>query len=171
MSAWLLYFKPDSEQLFWSQSSEQQGVCELIGEAPKKSKEIAESIWNLLPNRKSFPKFADLYKEKDDAPAVVAEVPRSANLFEAGERWKGAPKVCEYENLLAFDSTKSMAGFLKFSAPSVSVIHRWKCPVCAMWHMQTGAPAPSGTTSGTQRNFYLRPPRAVREKLMPAFKE
>ena len=63
MSAWLLYYHPESECLFWSQSQEQDPLCELIGEAPKKLRSTAENIWGLLPNRRNFPPFADIYKE------------------------------------------------------------------------------------------------------------
>lgn len=163
MSNWILFYHDESECLFWSQSREGNEQCDEIGESPKKSRSTAENIWGLLPDRRSFPPFADIYKEKDDAPAPAAEAPRSADLFEQGERWPGAPKVCEYENLLAFDSPKELAAFLTANAPAMYAMEKWQCPVCGKWHMLTGQP-PVGHQAA--RPFTPRPPRAVREKLV-----
>ena len=163
MSNWILFYHDESECLFWSQSREGNEQCDEIGESPKKSRSTAENIWGLLPNRRSFPPFADIYKEKDEAPAPAAEAPRSASLFEAVPRWPGAPKVCEYENLPAFDSAKDAAAFLREVSPNQHAIEQWECPVCGKWHMLTGSP-PIGHSE--ERAFSPRPPRAVREKLL-----
>jgi len=163
MSAWILYYHPESECLFWSQSREEDPLCSEIGSAPKKSRSTAENIWSLLPNRRDFPAFADIYREKEDELAAAEDSPRGADLFEPVPRWAGAPRVCVYENLLAFDSAKEMGGFLKQDAPSMYAIKQWECPVCGKWHMLTGQP-PVGHKS--PRPFTPRLPRAVREKLL-----
>ena len=162
MSDWLLYYHPESECLFWSQSREGNEQCDEIGTAPKKSRSTAENIWNILP-KSGKPKFADIYKEKDEEPAKLNDEPASADVFETKARWEGAPKVCTYENLLAFAAEKDIGKFLSESAPGMYAMEKWQCPKCAHWHMLTGSP-PVGHSAA--REFHAKPPRAVRDKLV-----
>ena len=124
MSAWLLYYHPESECLFWSQSRESNEHCLEIGSAHKKSRSTAENIWSLLPNRRSFPSFDQLYKERDEEPAKPKDEPASADVFEAKPRWEGAPKICAYESLLAFATEKDMSGFLSANSPGMYAIEK-----------------------------------------------
>jgi hypothetical protein len=78
------------------------------------------------------------------------EIP--AELFEPKLRWPGAPLICLATNLPALPSREALERFLKINGPSCPVHHIGKCGVCGLWHAETSAPDPTGSSNGSGRS-------------------
>lgn len=76
-------------------------------------------------------------------------------------RWSGGPRICPYENLLAFETEKEIGRFCDDNCPSCSPYFKWKCGQCGHWHMLTSWPAPAGASSGNARAFKIIVPRHI----------
>lgn len=83
----------------------------------------------------------------------------SQAIFEAAHRWPGAPPVCVYENLPAFESTDAVNDYRALYCPSVTVFDVWLCQRCNRWHFTATEMPGSGASSGTARKCKEPVPR------------
>ena len=67
-------------------------------------------------------------------------------------RWPGGPPMCAKVNLPAFETEALLLAFLMRNGPRCSVEEIYQCPFCDLWHANTTAPDPTGSSSGTGRS-------------------
>jgi len=91
-------------------------------------------------------------------------------LFEPIPRWPGAPPICTYENLPAFDDLGQAQKYAEANCGSCSIYLKWTCPSCKKLHVAITPPAVSGGSSGNARAFTPYMPRPARLLLIPEIK-
>jgi len=89
-------------------------------------------------------------------------------IFEQNPRWLDAPKICVYENTLAFKTEKELGAYHTKYCSSCPIYRKWKCPVCNGYHFLAKEMPGAGGSSGTQRENIIKLPRAEWEfKIKP----
>lgn len=83
---------------------------------------------------------------------------KAEEIFEKKPRWPGAPKICIYENMLAFETEKELNAFNDTCA-SPQIVEKWICKACGCYHYVAKPTPPAGASSGTGREFKYNPPR------------
>lgn len=73
-------------------------------------------------------------KEEEPERAVKPEKEKEP-IFELKLRWPGAPKICTFANLPAFETQKEMDKF--HGQFHTTIRHKWKCDACNCWHYIT----------------------------------
>lgn len=84
------------------------------------------------------------------------------DLFESKPRWPGAPKICVFENLPAFEDDRALKAFNE-TCGDHGVLLKWRCTSCGCLHFYADPPAPAGGSSGTKRVYVHPVPRSARE--------
>lgn len=67
-------------------------------------------------------------------------------------RWSDGPPICVAENLPAFKDPKAIDAYHKANCPGASIVAKWQCRACALWHFDATGPDPAGSSSGTGRS-------------------
>jgi len=74
------------------------------------------------------------------------------NALESKPRGPNIPLVCIATNLPAHPSAKHYNAWHEQFGTSCKVHRVWQCESCGMWHAETSAPDPAGSSSGTGRS-------------------
>jgi hypothetical protein len=75
--------------------------------------------------------------------------PEKEPVFELKPRWPGAPKICTFANLPAFETATAMLNYNGLFGTKID--KKWKCKVCKGWHYLATPRSPSGDSSGHSR--------------------